>query len=108
MLSALIAATLLMQAAPAAASAAAPTPAPPASTPAATANTVSPLTVRPEVSISKKRDADLQDVVCTSELPIGSRFPVKTCATRGERRERKQEDQMELRRWTALRPGSGN
>jgi hypothetical protein len=70
--------------------------------------TVSPVTVTPAPSISKRREADPGGVVCTSELPIGSRFPVKTCATRRERQQRTQEDQMEVRRWTALRPGSGN
>jgi hypothetical protein len=100
MLSALIAAALLMQAAPAAAPAAA------AATPGG--NTVSPLTVTPGAPISKKRDVDLQQVICTSELPIGSRFPVKTCATRAERRQRTVDDQMEVRQWTALRPGVGN
>jgi hypothetical protein len=104
MLSALIAAALLMQAAPAAA----PTAAPAASAPTPGGNTVSPLTVRPEADISKKREVDLEQVVCTSEIPIGSRFPVKVCAKRIERRQRAQDDQMELRRWTALRPGSGN
>jgi hypothetical protein len=102
MLSALIAAAVLMQAAPAAA------PSTPAAAPTPGGNTVSPVTVSPDKPVSKKREADLQQVVCTSELPIGSRFPVKTCATRAERRERAQDDQMETRRWTALRPGSGN
>jgi hypothetical protein len=75
---------------------------------AAPDKTVSPVTVTPAPSISKRRELDPTEVVCTSELPIGSRFPVKTCARRDERRQRTQEDQMEVRRWTALRPGSGN
>jgi hypothetical protein len=99
MISALLtAAALFAQAAPEA------TPPPPA----APDKTVSPVTVTPAPSISKRREADPTVVVCTSELPIGSRFPVKTCATRRERQQRAQEDQMEVRRWTALRPGSGN
>lgn len=100
MISALLTAALLF-------AQAAPTPAPSAAPPAAD-RTVSPVTVTPEPSISKRREADPTVVVCTSELPIGSRFPVKTCATRRERQQRTQEDQMEVRRWTALRPGSGN
>jgi hypothetical protein len=100
MLSALLTATVLFfQAAP---------PATPAAPSAAPDKTVSPLTVTPAPSISKRRELDPTVVVCTSELPIGSRFPVKTCATRRERQERTQVDQMEVRRWTALRPGSGN
>lgn len=100
MLSALLSAAMLFfQAAPAAA---------PATPSAAPDKTVSPLTVTPAPTISKRHDLDPAVVVCTSELPIGSRFPVKTCATRRERQQRTQEDQMEIRRWTALRPGSGN
>jgi hypothetical protein len=100
MLSALLtAAMLFFQAAPAVA---------PSAPAAAPDKTVSPLTVTPAPSISKRREADPTAVVCTSELPIGSRFPVKTCATNRERGERTQIDQMEVRRWTALRPGSGN
>jgi hypothetical protein len=100
MLSALFTATVLFfQAAP---------PATPTAPSAAPDKTVSPLTVTPAPSISKRRELDPTVVVCTSELPIGSRFPVKTCATRRERQERTQVDQMEVRRWTALRPGSGN
>jgi hypothetical protein len=103
MFSALLsAAMLLFQAAPAAALTA------PSAPSAAPDKTVSPVTVTPAPSISKRRELDPSVVVCTSELPIGSRFPVKTCATRGERQQRTQEDQMEVRRWTALRPGSGN
>ena len=97
------AAVLFAQAEPAAAPAAAP----PASS-AAGDKTVSPLTVTPTPSISKKRELDPTVVVCTSEIPIGSRFPVKTCATRRERGQRTQDDQLELRKWTALRPGVGN
>jgi hypothetical protein len=103
MISALLtAAVLLAQAAPQAAPEATAAP------PAAAGKTVSPVTVTPSPSISKRREADPTEVVCTSELPIGSRFPVKTCARRDERHQRTQEDQMEVRRWTALRPGSGN
>jgi hypothetical protein len=101
MISALLtAAVLFAQAAPEAAAPAAPAAAPD--------KTVSPVTVTPAPSISKRREADPTEVVCTSELPIGSRFPVKTCAPRRDRQQRTQEDQMEVRRWTALRPGSGN
>src|SRR3954454_12526443 len=103
MISVLFAAAILMQGAPAA------SPAPAASTaPASPDKTVSPLTVSPTPSISKRHEVDPTAVVCTSELPIGSRFPVKVCATHRERGERRQVDQMEVRRWTALRPGSGN
>lgn len=100
MLSALIsAAMLLFQAAPAAAPVAATAP---------PDKTVSPVTVSPGPSAEKRREADQTVVVCKSEIPLGSRFPVKTCATRQARQERTLEDQMEIRRWTALRPGSGN
>jgi len=100
MLSALLtAAMLFFQAAPAA------TPPAPSATPD---KTVSPLTVTPAPSAAQSREADQTVVVCTSEIPLGSRFPVKTCATRRARAERTQEDQMEIRKWTALRPGVGN
>jgi hypothetical protein len=103
MISALLAAAMiLMQAAPASS-------APPSSTAPATANkTVSPVTVTPQPSISKRREVDPTAVVCTEELPIGSRFPVKVCATNRERQQRTQEDQMEVRRWTSLRPYKAN
>lgn len=53
-------------------------------------------------------DVDPKEVICHSELPIGSRFPVKVCARREAIGERRMIDQMEVRRMTALRPGVGN
>ena len=70
--------------------------------------TVSPLVVTPAPPVSKRREVDKAELICTQELPMGSRFPVKVCATRGERQARTLDDQMELRKWTALRPGPGN
>ena len=80
--------------------------APPASNAKPAANGVSGVTVT-----AKKRerdDVDPTEVVCHNETPIGSRFPQKVCARRQEVTERRNVDQQEVRRWTALRPGSGN
>ncbi len=80
--------------------------APPASTAKPSANGVSGVTVT-----AKKKDrddVDPKEVVCHSEMPIGSRFPQKVCARREDIADRRNVDQQEVRRWTALRPGSGN
>ena len=100
-------AVLFAQAAPQSAPASA---APPASiAPAATrpsANGVSGVTVTGK--LRQRDDGDPKEVVCHSELPIGSRFPQKVCARREDIADRRNQDQQEVRRWTALRPGSGN
>jgi len=94
MISALFAAaTILAQAAPAAESAPAAAAAPPAS------STVSPLTVTPEKPISKRHEVDPTRVVCHDEIPIGSRFPKKVCATNGAFAERTRENQELVRDW---------
>jgi len=80
--------------------------APPASMAKPSANSVSGVTVTGKKK--QRDDVDPKEVVCHSEMPIGSRFPQKICARREEIAERRQVDQMEVRRWTALRPGSGN
>jgi hypothetical protein len=61
--------------------------------------TVSPLTVRPEVSVSKRRDADPNETLCHDELPPGTRFAVKVCAKRWMFTERTQLQQQLLRDW---------
>jgi len=95
MFSALIAAaTILMQAAPAA------DPAPVASVaPASPEKTVSPVTVTPTPSISKRREVDPTLVVCHDELPIGSRFAKKVCASNGEFAERTRLSREQVREW---------
>jgi len=97
-------AVLFAQATPDAAPAA--SAAPPASVAKPSANGVSGVTVTGKKK--QRDDVDPKEVVCHSEMPIGSRFPQKICARREEIAERRQVDQMEVRRWTALRPGSGN
>jgi hypothetical protein len=93
MISALFAVSvILMQAAPSASPA---SPAPPAST------TVSPLTVRPEVPITKRHEVDPKAVVCHDELPIGSRFAKKVCASNEAFAERTRQDQEMVREWKA-------
>ena len=82
MLGALIAAAIMLQAAsPSAASAPAPA--------------VKPNTVDPAVVTAKAKD-DPMKIVCHSELPVGSRLPVKRCETKGEADMRKFEDRQML------------
>jgi len=97
-------AVLFAQASPDAAPA--PSAAPPASTAKPSANGVSGVTVTAKPK--QRDDVDPKEVVCHSEMPIGSRFPQKICARREEITERRNVDQAEVRRWVALRPGSGN
>ena len=89
-------------------------PAPPSATSAAppgavakpAANGVSGVTV---TATKKQRDdVDPREVICHDETPIGSRFPKKVCARREDIADRRTGDQQEVRRWTALRPGSGS
>jgi hypothetical protein len=103
-------AALFAQAAPDSAPAASP----PASTAPATATASTPppahgvsgvtVTAKPKA----KGDVDQKEVVCHSEAVLGSMFPKKVCASRGDIAERRNVDQAEVRRWTALRPGVGN
>jgi hypothetical protein len=104
MLAVLSFAAVLAQAAPAAASVTTPG-APPAAAPKA-GKDLSCVTVTGQKRA--RDDVDPKEVICHSELPIGSRFAVKVCARREEIAERRLIDQMEVRRMTALRPGSGN
>jgi hypothetical protein len=81
----------------------------PASAPTAAAARSAPADISGVTVTAKKHpDVDPKEVVCHSELPIGSRFPMKVCASHQDIAERRQIDQMEVRRWTALRPGSSN
>jgi hypothetical protein len=54
-------------------------------------------TVDPAVVQAKAKD-DPNKLVCKSELPVGSRLPVKKCMTQGEAAMRKLEDRQELER----------
>jgi hypothetical protein len=96
-------AVVLAQAAPEAAPAPAPTP---SAAPAKTGKDLSGVTVTGQKKA--RDDVDPKEVICHSEAPLGSRFPVKVCARREEISERRLIDQMEVRKMTALRPGSGN
>jgi hypothetical protein len=98
-------AVVLAQAAPASAPAATQSEAPAAAKPAA-GKDLSGVTVTGRKTA--RDDVDPKEVICHSELPIGSRFAVKVCARREDVAERRFVDQMEVRRMTALRPGSGN
>ena len=99
----LTAALLLAQASPDAAAAPAAASPPPAAAPAS-GNAVSPLTV----TGGKPPAEDPHEVVCHSEVLLGSLFPKKVCASRQALTERKREDQAEVRRWQALRPYKSN
>jgi hypothetical protein len=59
------------------------------------------------LTVTAKRLPDSQkdpgEVLCHDEIPMGTRFPVKVCAKRGDYADRKQIDDMELRKWTALK-----
>jgi hypothetical protein len=79
------------------------TPAPPASAaPAAQASankTVSPVTVTRQKPISKRREVDPNEVICHDELPPGSRFATRVCATNREFAERTRDQQELVREW---------
>jgi hypothetical protein len=94
----LIAAAMFAQAAPAS------DPSPPAPPAAQSPKDLSGVTV----TAKKKTDVDQKEVVCHSEAVLGSMFPKKVCASREAFAERRNVDQAEVRRWTALRPGSSN
>ena len=82
--------------------------APPDPPPAAAAKpgSVSGVTVNGQKTAEKGKDPN--EVVCHSTTPIGSRFPVKTCARRGDLAVQTEEGQTTTRQMTALRPGSSN
>ena len=64
------------------------------------------------VTVTGKRVPESQrdptEVLCHEEAPIGSRFPVKVCATRRQFAERRQMDQEQLYEWTQGKPLKGN
>ena len=64
-------------------------------------------TVAPAVVTGKKIPASAKDpneMICKSEPVLGTLFPKKTCATRGELEARRQLDQETTRETTNLRP----
>jgi hypothetical protein len=79
-------------------------PAPGAAKPAGKA--LAGVTVNGKKTADSGKDPD--EVICKSEIPMGSRFPVKTCATRRELAVRSKDDQMETRQMTTIRPGISN
>ena len=85
MISAIVALAMLMAEPPSAPAAGAPAPAatPPA---AATATGAAPV-------VKVKRDSDM---ICHSEMVLGSHIPNKVCYTRAEQEDRKQQDQRNL------------
>jgi len=54
-------------------------------------------TVSEAVVTAKPKD-DPMKIVCRSELPVGSRLPVKRCETKGEADIRRFEDRQQLER----------
>jgi hypothetical protein len=100
-------AALFAQAAPDSAPASPPASAAPATATASTPpHGVSGVTVTAKPKA--KGDVDPKEVVCHSEAVLGSMFPKKVCASREAIADRRNVDQAEVRRWTALRPGVGN
>ena len=97
MISAVLAAAVLMMQAASAAD------------PAATANaaklpgsnTIAPVTV---TGAGKTKPADRTEVVCHKEPVLGSLFPKEVCANRLERDQRREQDQAMVRDWLAYKP----
>ena len=79
---------------------------PPAATPAEAAkpagHDVDGLTVTGKRIPDSQKDPN--EVLCHEEIPIGTRFPVKLCATRRQFAERRMLDQEQLYEWTTGRP----
>ena len=99
MIAAQIAAMIVLtQAGPVAASDATPAP-PESAAPASSDKTVSPVTVSPDKSISKRREVDPNAVTCHNELPPGTRFAIRVCATNRQFAERTREQQQMVREW---------
>jgi hypothetical protein len=69
-----------------------PAPAPATAPPPASAKTVDQAVVQ-----GKAKD-DPTQMVCKTEIPVGSRLPVKKCMTKAEAEMRKFEDRQELER----------
>jgi hypothetical protein len=74
----------------------APAPAPPPG-----GSEVSGVTVTAQKPISKRREVDLDEVTCHDELPPGTRFKIKVCATNRQFLERTREQQELVREWQA-------
>jgi hypothetical protein len=112
MLTALIAAVIFVQAAPAAAPS-------PESSPAAVAvpsapnaappdgKTVSPLIIEPDAK-APAPDIKKYTLICHDEAVLGSLLPKKVCATQAQFKDRRDIDQETVRRMEALRPGKSN
>ncbi|HZZ68297.1 MAG TPA: hypothetical protein VFE18_08995 [Phenylobacterium sp.] len=62
---------------------------------------VSGVTVTAQKPISKRREVDLDAVTCHDELPPGTRFKIKVCATNRQFLERTREQQELVREWQA-------
>jgi hypothetical protein len=64
------------------------------------------------VTVTGKRIPDSQkdptEVLCHEEVPIGTRFAQKVCATRRQFTERRMMDQEQLYEWTMGKPLKGN
>ena len=91
----IIAAMVLAQAAP---EAAATTPSAQAAPPSAS-STVSPVEVQGQKAISRRREVNPYELTCHDELPPGTRFKVKVCATNRQFQERTAEQQAMVRDW---------
>jgi hypothetical protein len=61
--------------------------------------TVSEVTVEAQKSISKRREVDPNQVSCHDELPPGTRFKIKVCATNRQFAERTRDQQQMVREW---------
>ncbi len=81
-------------------------PAATAPTPAKPGGAVSGVTVAGKKTADSQKDPN--EVICHSETPMGTRFPVKTCARRGELAARAADDQAATRQMTSIRPGVSN
>jgi hypothetical protein len=64
-----------------------------------------PTTVAPATSVAARKD-DSQEMVCHSEEVLGSRMPVKRCRTKGEMATRKLEDRQTVERMQILQEPS--
>jgi hypothetical protein len=77
-------------------------------TPSVKSKTVSPLVVTPQVQPQTNAEVQKSTVVCRTEPVLGSMFPKKVCATKGELKDRRDQDQAEVRKMQALRPYVSN
>ncbi|HEY3951303.1 hypothetical protein [Phenylobacterium sp.] len=77
-------------------------------TPSVKSKTVSPLVVTPQVKPQTSAEVQKSTVVCRTEPVLGSMFPKKVCATKAELKDRRDQDQAEVRKMQALRPYVSN